>query len=270
MKKLSLFIRALLARAYPRTIGQLRERTWTIFGLFLPILSTSGFVMVYRGLNAPEEYIGFVILGGAVGIFWTNILWGMCSQLYWEKEQGNLPLMVMAPAPLSSILVGMATGGLIFSSVRAFFVTWFTMAIFNIQFTVSSWPLLLLVFILTMGSLYGMGMAFSSLFLILNREAWHLSHLMMEPVYLISGFYFPVRHLGPIIAGTALLIPITAGMDAIRQIIYPAMDFAFLSLKTEIIILVALLFIFLSGSFLLLEYIEKKAIENGGIIESRR
>jgi len=31
-----------------------------------------------------------VVIGGAMTAFWMNVLWSMSTQLYWEKEQGNL------------------------------------------------------------------------------------------------------------------------------------------------------------------------------------
>lgn len=267
---IALFLRAVWARAYPRTIAQVREKSWVFFGLFMPVLSVAGFVYIYRGMGASEEYVGFVILGGAMTVFWTNVLWGMCAQLFWEKEQGNLPLMIMAPAPLSSLLVGMATGGLLFSVVRAIVVVLTSVYIFDVRINLESPFLLLAVFLLTMISLYGMGMMFASLFLLLNREAWHLSQLMMEPVYLLGGFYFPVKQLGSLVAGIALFLPLTAGMDAARQIMYPAMDSGFLPVSTEIGILVVLGIVFMITSQFLLDYIEKLAVQRGGLIESRR
>mgnify|MGYP006173674971 CR=1 FL=1 len=44
--------------------------------------------------------------------FWMNVLWSMSSQLYWEKEQGNLSLYIMSPSSMMAILLGMAVGGI--------------------------------------------------------------------------------------------------------------------------------------------------------------
>ena len=51
--------RGLGAGADPRVRGILRERSWIIFEVLLPFLSTCAFVFVYRALGAPEAYIGF-------------------------------------------------------------------------------------------------------------------------------------------------------------------------------------------------------------------
>ena len=103
-----LFLKTIIARAYPRLIGQQREVSWLVFDVVMPMLAVIAYVFVYRALKAPEEYIGFVVMGGAMTAFWMNILWSMSSQLYWEKEQGNLALYIMAPNSMMAILLGMA------------------------------------------------------------------------------------------------------------------------------------------------------------------
>ena len=112
-------LRAVIGRAYPRIIGLTREPSWIFFEILLPFLAVSAFVFVYRALEAPEEFIGFVVLGGAMTAFWLNVVWMMAAQFYWEKDQGNLELYFTAPMHLMSILAGMAIGGLVMTSSRA-------------------------------------------------------------------------------------------------------------------------------------------------------
>src|SRR5512135_3540158 len=114
-----LFLQSVIARAYPRVIGQQREKSWMFFDVFLPLLSVAAYVFLYRAMRAPEEYVGFVLIGGAMTAFWLNVLWSMSSQLYWEKEQGNLALYVIAPNSMMAILLGMALGGMVATIMRA-------------------------------------------------------------------------------------------------------------------------------------------------------
>ena len=78
-----------------------------------------GYVYLYRAIGAPEEYIGFVIIGGAMVAFWLNVMWSMSAQLYWEKETGNLALYIISPSSLLAILIGMALGGMFATVLRA-------------------------------------------------------------------------------------------------------------------------------------------------------
>lgn len=266
-----LFVKTVIARAYPRIIGQQREKSWMFFDIVLPILAVSAYVFIYRAIGAPEDYIGFVVLGGAMTAFWLNVLWSMSSQLYWEKEQGNLALYIMAPGSMMAILLGMALGGLIASLIRALTITILGSLMFGVTYQVSGFIELIAVFFLAMIALYGLGMMSASLFLLLSREAWHLANLAQEPVYLLSGFYFPVKNLGFWTAIGASLIPLTLGMDAMRQLIFPSGPaLGFLDVHLEIGILVGLCIVFLLGAYYLLAYMERLAVREGRLTENRR
>jgi ABC-2 type transport system permease protein len=266
-----LFLKTIVARAYPRVIGQQREMSWVFFEVFLPMLAVSAYVFVYRAIGAPEDYVGFVVVGGAMTAFWMNILWSMSSQLYWEKETGNLGLYIMAPNSLMAILLGMAIGGLVATALRAIAIILLGSLLFHVQYSVSSFTQLLAVFFLAMTALYGMGMMSASFFLLLSREAWHIANLAQEPVYLASGFYFPIKSFNFWVAAAASLIPLTLGLDAMRQLIFPSgAALGFLNVSVEITILVILCVVFLVGAKFLLDYMEKLAIREGRITESRR
>ena len=185
-------LRAVFGRAYPRIIGLTREPSWLFFEIFLPFLAVSAFVFVYRALEAPEEYIGFVVLGGAMTAFWLNVVWMMAAQFFWEKDQGNLELYFSAPMHLMSILAGMAIGGLVMTSSRALAVIAIGSLLYGVTYDIQEPWLLVAVFFLTMIPLYGLGMLFASLFLMWGREANHLAELLQEPIYFLGGVNFPL------------------------------------------------------------------------------
>jgi len=266
-----LFLKTVFARAYPRIIGQQREKSWMFFDIFLPMLAVSSYVFVYRAIGAPDDYVGFVVVGGAMTAFWLNVLWSMSSQLYWEKEQGNLALYIMAPNSMMAILLGMALGGMLATTLRAFAILVLGSWLFKVPYQVVSFWQLFAVFMLAMIALYGMGMMAASLFLLLSREAWHLSNLATEPVYLVSGFYFPIKSFNFWVAAAASLIPLTLGLDAMRQLIFPSSaSLGFLTVEVEIAVLIILSIVFLLGARFLLRHLEKLAIREGRLTESRR
>jgi ABC-2 type transport system permease protein len=261
----TVFWRTVLGRAYPRIIGAQREKSWVFFEIFLPLLQVTAYVYIYRAIEAPPEFIGFVVLGGAMSAYWLNVLWSMASQLYWEKETGNLELYIVAPTSRMAILLGMALGGMFATTLRAIAVITIGMLLFHVSMTVQNVPVLLGVFLTTLVALYGLGMLLSSLFLLFGREAWHLSNLLQEPVSLVSGFYFPVRALGQVVAAAASILPITLGLDAMRQLLFPAMlgDLRFLSPEVELGILAGLAVLFLILARRALAYFETLARREG-------
>jgi ABC-2 type transport system permease protein len=88
-------------------------------------------------------------------------------------------------------------------------------------------------------------MLFSSLFMLYGREAWHLSNLLQEPIYLLSGFYFPVKGLGFWAATAASLIPLTLGLDGMRQLLFGEKGWGFIPVRYEIALLAVLSVVFI-------------------------
>jgi ABC-2 type transport system permease protein len=258
-------LRAVLGRAYPRIIGMAREPSWIFFEMFLPFLAVSAFVYVYRALNAPEEYVGFVVVGGAMTAFWLNVVWMMAAQFYWEKDQGNLELYFTAPMHLMSVLFGMAIGGLVMTSSRALAVIGVGSLLYGVEYHVTEPWLLVAVFILTLVPLYGMGMLFASLFLMWGREAYHLAQLLQEPIYFLGGVNVPLRALGPIAALVAATLPLAVGLDAMRQLAFagsPA-SIGVLSPAAEAGVLLAMAGLFIGVARVLLSVIERRARHEG-------
>jgi ABC-2 type transport system permease protein len=80
-----------------------------------------------------------------------------------------------------------------------------------------------LVFTLTLTALYGLGMLMSSLYMLYGRGALNLNEVLSEPVYLLSGLYFPtVGRYSPfptVLQLLVSLIPLTFGIDGLRRTI---------------------------------------------------
>jgi len=224
-------------------------------------------VLVYRALQAPEAYIGFAVLGGAMTAFWLNVLWAMGAQLYWDRGEGNLEIYFTAPINLLSLLVGMAVGGLYMSGTRAVVIVAVGSLLFGVQYAIDQWLLLGAVFLLTLVALYGLGMLMASLFLFWGREAWHLANLFQEPVYFLGGLYAPVKVLGPL-AGLAIgLLPLAVGLDAIRQLTFTQVaDMGVLPPEAEAAILVVMAIVFLALARISLAYFERRARAEGRLM----
>jgi ABC-2 type transport system permease protein len=259
----SLFLRVMLARAYPRVIGLRRQPGWLILETVLPVLSVSAFAFVYRAMHAPEEFLGFAILGGAMTAFWLNVIWSMGAQLYWDREAGNLELFIASPSSLMAVLAGMAAGGMAITLVRATAIVLVGVLVFGVAIQPTSWLALAGVFVLLMLALYGLGMVFASVFLRWGRQALHIVSLLQEPVYLFSGLNFPVRVLGTGVASAAAVLPLTAGVDALRQILFPAAAQGLLPVWAEALILAGLAVLFIALARWLLARLERQARQQG-------
>jgi ABC-2 type transport system permease protein len=261
------FIQVTVARAYVRVIGAQRELSWLVGDTLLPLLSVVGYVLVYRAMKAPPEYTGFVILGGVLMTFWAHMLWSMGLQLFWEKEMGNLARYLMAPLPRPALLLGMALGGIVMTTSRALVIYIASRFLFKIHFNVSQPWLALAVFLMTLASLYGMGMALSSLFFMVGRGANYGLQAIFEPVVFLGGFYFPINRLGLVVASaSAALIPTTLGLDALRQTMFNSRQIGFLAPEVELSALVVMSVIFVWLSVFAVRKMEELGRAHGKLI----
>jgi ABC-2 type transport system permease protein len=258
-------LRTVMGRAYPRVTGLFREKSWVAFEILLPFLATSAFVFVYRALEAPPQYVGFVVLGGAMTAFWLNVIWMMAQQLWWEKSQGNLELYFAAPMHIMAVLFGMAFGGFVMSSTRAAAVLIIATTLYGVTFSIDQWALLIGVFLLTLAALYGLGMMLASLFLMWGREAWHLTQLLVEPVYFVSGLNFPIARLGVLGSVAISILPLAVGLDAMRQLAFAdaAYPIGTPSPAVEALILLAMVVVFIGLSRWTLATLERLARAEG-------
>lgn len=215
-------LKAVYARTYVRVVSTFREPEWVLSESLIPLLVVFAAATLYR-VSGSEEIAGFAVVGGAMMAFWDNVLWMMATQLYWEKESGNLDLFIIAPINKMSILLGMSVGGIINTSLRAVLIILVATYVLNIRVNVADPLAVFLVFVLTMSALYGLGMLMSSLYMLYGRGAYNLNDILSEPVYLLSGMYFPtVGRFSPfpwIVQLIASLIPLTFGIDGLRRTI---------------------------------------------------
>ncbi len=213
-------MKATYARLWVRIKGGNREPQWLIAETIIPIITLSAYVFLYKMVKAPPEYSGFVIVGGTMMAFWSNVLWNMSAQFYWEKEIGNLEVYLVAPISRMAILLGMALGGFVNTTLRAVAVFIAGMYIFQVPFMLYEPLTALLIFFLTIGALYALGMMFASLFMLYGREAWHTANLLQEPIQFLSGTYYPTTsQVVPFMVQLlSSLIPLTFGLDGIRRV----------------------------------------------------
>ena len=263
----ALFVRAALARTYVRVVGSFREPSWMVSDAVLPNLGMCAFVLLYRALGAPPAFETLAVVGGILSTYWLNVLWGMGTQLYWEKQQGQLQLYFAAPCSRMAILTGMAVGGVLTTTIRSLVGFAIGFGLLGVRVEPFHAGSLLLVFVVTMVALYALGMTLASLFLLYGREAWHVSNALQEPVFFLSGLYFPIRTLGAFGAVAAGVVPLGLGVDAMRQILLGPAARGLAPVPVETAILAAIGIAFLVLARLALAHLESLSKREGKLVQ---
>jgi ABC-2 type transport system permease protein len=264
---LALDLRAAVARGYVRVVGSFREPSWMVTDAVVPNLGMCAFVLLYRALGAPKTYEALALVGGILATYWINVLWGMAAQFYWEKQQGQLQLYFVAPCSRMAILAGMAVGGMFSTTLRSVVGLAIGIGLLGIRVPAFDPLAFTVVFLLTLAALYALGMTLASLFLLWGREAWHLANAMLEPVYFLSGLYFPIRTLGALAGVAAGLVPLGLGVDALRQVLLGAAAHGLLPLRVETALLAILGVVFFALARVALGYLETLSKREGRLTQ---
>jgi ABC-2 type transport system permease protein len=255
--------RAVWARAYVRIAGSVREPSWILSETLLPLVGMFAYVLVYRALGAPRAFESFAVLGGLMLAYWLSVLWAMAAQFYWEKQMGNMEFYMIAPCSRIAILTGMALGGIIWTSSRAVVAFALGIWVLKVPFDWSrSWEAVG-VFLLALVALYTLGMLMASLFMLYGREAWHLANAFQEPVYLTSGLYFPLKALGSFAFTAFAVLPLSLGLDALRQLLFGEMAQGLLPVSTEVLLLAASVVVFGFLAIRSMRFMEERAKREG-------
>jgi ABC-2 type transport system permease protein len=259
------FFAAWAARTYIRLSGN-REPSWVFFETLLPMLSVIAYLYIYRYLSAgspdSDRFVSFVVLGGAMVAFWLSMLWGIANHIFWEKQSGNLELYFVSPVSPMAMMLGMATGSLVSTSLRASATITVGVLVFGAAFRVENVPFALLILIVALGALYCLGMMFASIFLVYGREGEHLAHSLQEPVFFAAGFYYPVATLPLAVQVAGAVVPLTFALDAMRQLLIPGAT-GLLPLWIEAAALPLMLVGFAVGAHYSIKYMERKAKRDG-------
>ena len=168
---LRIFFKTIAARAYPRVMAANRQKTWLFFDMAFPVVGALAMVLVYEGLHAPRQYLGFVVMGGAMLAFWQNVLWSMAAQFSWDRGNGTLELYVISPTTFEGVLLGMALGSMFTVTLRALVILVLGSLLFGVTYTAAGSLPAVGVFLLTLSALYCLGMLLASLFLFYGRQA---------------------------------------------------------------------------------------------------
>lgn len=262
--KPGIWLRVMKGRMMVRIWSQFGEYLWIISNIGFPLLTSLSFALLYSSVGL-KSFTGFAVLGGIMVSFWGNVIWSMASQFNWDKQEGLFEIYLVSPAPMSAILIGMSLGGIIGTAPSALLVGISGYLLFRPEFSVSSVPALILTFVLTLASIYALGMMLSSLYLAYGREAETLNEVIQEPISMLSGVYFPsTGSLSPFpvaVQVLASLIPLTVGMDALRKVLFFSGDNSSVALNEFTLLVMAVILLLLS--LRILKILEEKGRRDG-------
>lgn len=212
------FTRGLWVVAYREWMRLLRDRARMSTSLLMPLLFFAvfgaGFNRAIGGLAPGVNFVQFLFPGiVAQTVFMTSIFSGL--SVVWDREFGFLKELLVAPISRVGIVGGKVLGGGGLALVQAAIMLVLA-PIVDVHLSPGTLVRLVPLLLLVSGAVSSLGILIAS-YMRSQQGFQMLMQLLILPMIVLSGAFFPINNVPDWLAALARLNPLTYGVDAIRQ-----------------------------------------------------
>jgi ABC-2 type transport system permease protein len=206
-------------RQKSRVVGVLASPLvfWVVIG--------SGFGTSFRsGSGAPQHYMDYFYPGALIMIVLFTSIFTMMSVIE-DRKEGFLLSVLVAPVPRSAIVLGKVLGGTTLSAIQGMIFLVFA-PFAGIHLNLPQVFFVGVVVFLVSFALTALGFAIA--WPMDSTQAFHgIINLFLIPLWLLSGALFPLASASGWIRALMYINPLTYGVEALRTLLYPAMEATF-------------------------------------------
>ncbi len=206
-------------RQKSRVVGVLASPLvfWVVLG--------SGFGNSFRSAaGSTQHYLDYSYPGTLILIVLFTSIFAMMS-LIEDRKEGFLLSVMVAPVPRSAIVLGKVLGGTTLSAIQGMIFLVFA-PFAGIHLNPLQVLLVTVVVFLVSFALTALGFAIA--WPMDSTSAFHgIINLFLIPLWLLSGALFPLYGASSWIRALMYMNPLTYGVEALRDLLYPGMDTKF-------------------------------------------
>ncbi|MFN2469340.1 MAG: ABC transporter permease [Gaiellaceae bacterium] len=180
-----------------------------------PLIFASIAFYIWRAGERPGALLYAALGAGLMGI-WSSTLFGSGGAIQWQRWQGTLETLIVAPASFAVVLVSITLATATIGLYALGGTLLWGRLLFGVPLEVEHPLLFALALPATIVSLGLLGLLLASTF-VLYRNANALSNLLEYPVWLVTGLLVPVSLLPGWVSPVSWLIAPTWGVRAIRD-----------------------------------------------------
>src|SRR5437868_8720842 len=186
----------------------------------------SGFGSSFRSGEAAgqQHYLDYFYPGALIMIVLFTSIFTMMSVIE-DRKEGFLLSVLVAPVPRSAIVLGKVLGGTTLSAVQGLLFLAFAPFV-GVHMNVIQFLLVVLTVFLVSFALTALGFAIA--WSMDSNQAFHaIINLFLIPLWLLSGALFPLAGASSWIRDLMYINPLTYGVEALRNLLYPSSREAF-------------------------------------------
>jgi ABC-2 type transport system permease protein len=204
------------------------------------IVIGSGFGTSFRaGGNAGQHYLEYFYPGALVMIVLFTSIFTMMSVIE-DRKEGFLLSVLVAPVSRSAIVLGKVLGGTTLSTVQGLVFLIFAPLV-GVHIGIGSFLLIVITVFLVSFALTALGFAIA--WPMDSTQAFHaIINLFLIPLWLLSGALFPLSGASLWLRLLMRINPLTYGVEALRQLFYPATQGTLLSSLATLLLFTLFIF----------------------------
>jgi ABC-2 type transport system permease protein len=186
----------------------------------------SGFGTSFRSGNAPgqQHYLDYFYPGALIMIVLFTSIFTMMSVIE-DRKEGFLLSVLVAPVPRSAIVLGKVLGGTTLATIQGLVFLAFAPLV-GIRLGLTDFLLVVFTVFLVSFALTALGFAIA--WPMDSSQAFHaIINLFLIPLWLLSGALFPLTGASGWIRVLIRINPLTYGVEALRDLLYPSSTPAF-------------------------------------------
>jgi len=209
----------------------------------------SGFGTSFRSGSATgqQHYLEYFYPGALIMIVLFTSIFTMMSVIE-DRKEGFLLSVLVAPVPRSAIVLGKVLGGMTLAAIQGLVFLAFAPLV-GVHLGPGNFLLVVLTVFLVAFALTALGFAIA--WPMDSTQAFHaIINLFLIPLWLLSGALFPLAGASGWIRLLIRINPLTYGVEALRDLLYPESTSAF-PLASSLLILVLFAGLMFAISFLM-------------------
>ncbi len=141
---------------------------------------------------------------------------GLGRAIAGERKDGSMTRVFLTPTSNVTIILGTQLFYMMLETVRSSMIIFVAIALFGVSISGNILDMIVVIAIFAMGAT-GVGMVLSVI--TKNQEQYMAVGMLISlPIMFLSGVFFPIQTMPPILQGFAQVLPVTYAADALRGV----------------------------------------------------
>lgn len=164
----------------------------------------------------------YLLIGTLVWRFLAGIFDNIAEMIQWERWEGTIEYTLMAPVRRFTQIGGQAGFSIIYSLIFTLTIGVAMTLFFELDFSTANLFGALLVLLAGSVSFVGLGVVASILPLLYPERGAQMTHIVQAFLLLVSGIYYPIEVLPPVLQFFARISPASYVLEGIRSAVLDA------------------------------------------------